>query len=204
VDDAVHAGYRVAGAGELLAVELQRNLAERIEAPAYQLQLDQQTEAAAGIVVGFFAGARTQDLCHQETDFAGSEELTRALTLPFGELAQQVFVAAAEEIRFDVVQAETVARIGEGLDDALERLVGNLALAVTRLVEVDGVDDASGFPAADKDGAVTGAASFCTPRPLISSDNASPVRIWPSTGLSELTSSVFHCTKLAPGNRPSS
>src|SRR3546814_5762602 len=40
------------------------------------------------------------------------------------------------------VQAEAVARVGEGLDDALERLVGDLAFAVAGFVEVDGVDDA--------------------------------------------------------------
>src|SRR6185312_831592 len=142
VDDAVHAGDRVAGAGEFLAVELERDLAERVEPAAHQLQFDQQAEAAAGVVVSLLAGARAQDFGHQETDFARSEELARALALAFGELAQQVLVAAAEEIRLHVVQAEPVTRVAEGFDDALERLVRHLALAVAGFVEIHGVDDA--------------------------------------------------------------
>ncbi len=40
------------------------------------------------------------------------------------------------------MQAQPIARFGEGFDDTLERLVGNLALTVAGLVEVDRVDDA--------------------------------------------------------------
>src|SRR3546814_10719528 len=139
--DAVHAVDGVGRAGELLAVEPERHLAQRVGPLADELQLDQQAEAAAGGVVGFLARARAQDRGHQEADLARGEELAGALALAFGELTQQVFVAAAEEVGFDVVQAEAVARVGEGLDDALERLVGDLAFAVAGFVEVDGVDE---------------------------------------------------------------
>src|SRR3546814_1183569 len=81
VDDAVHAGDGVGRAGELLAVEPERHLAQRVEPLADQLQLDQQAEAAAGVVVGFLAGARAQDLGHQEADLARGEELAGALAL---------------------------------------------------------------------------------------------------------------------------
>src|SRR3546814_18626423 len=95
VDDAVHAGDGVGRAGELLAVEPERHLAQRVEPLADELQLDQQAEAAAGVVVGFLARARAQDLGPQAADLARGEELAGALALAFAALAPRVFVAAA-------------------------------------------------------------------------------------------------------------
>ena len=68
--------------------------------------------------MAFLAGPRAHDVRHQETDFGRREELAGALARSFGELAQQVFVGAAEEIGLHIGKAEAVARIGKRLDDA--------------------------------------------------------------------------------------
>ena len=78
---------------------------------------------------------------HQETDLGGCEELARALSGTFRELAQQVLVRPAEEVRLHVGEAEPVARIGEGLDDNGQLGRVDVALAVALGREVDEVDD---------------------------------------------------------------
>src|SRR3546814_18954048 len=117
VDDAVHAGDGVGRAGELLAVEPERHLAQRVEPLADQLQQDQQVEAAAGVVVGFLAGARAQDRGPQVAALARGEELAGAVTLAFGNLSQPVFFAASETNVSDVMQDTSIERVGEGTKD---------------------------------------------------------------------------------------
>ncbi len=142
VDDGIHPGDGVALALQFLAVELQRHAAQGIELAADELELDEQAGRAAGIVVAFLAGPRAQDARHQEADLARGEEFAGALARAFGELAQQIFVAAAEEIGLDVDEAEAVARIGEDFDDALQGGVADFALAVVLGGEIDDVEHA--------------------------------------------------------------
>ena len=142
MDDRVHLRDGVALGLQLLAVELERHLAGRIELARDELQLDEQARRAAGIVVAVLAGLRAHDVRHQEADLGRREELAGALARAFGELPQQVLVGAAEEIGLHVGEAEAVARIGEGLDDAAQLGRVDVALAVALGGEVDDVDDA--------------------------------------------------------------
>ena len=68
------------------------------------------------------------------------EKFAGALALALGEFAEQIFVGAAEKIRFNIVQAEPITRIGQRFDDAAQSLVADFALAATRLVEIHDVD----------------------------------------------------------------
>ena len=60
--------------------------------------------------------------------------------LPFGELADQVLVAAADDVGLDVLEAQ--ALLADPLDEVGEAVVVDVALAVRRGVEVHPVDDA--------------------------------------------------------------
>ena len=114
----------------------------RIELAGDELQLDQQPARAAGVVVAGLARLRPQDAGHQEADLGRREELARALARALGELPQQVLVGAPEEVGLHVGQAQAVARVGEGLDDAAQLGRVDVALAVALGGEVDDVDDA--------------------------------------------------------------
>ena len=142
VDDGVHLRDGVALGLKLLAGELERHLARRVELARDELQLHQQARRAAGVVVALLARARAHDVRHQEADLGRGEELTRALARAFRELAQQVLVGAAEEVGLHVGQAQPIARIGEGLDDTAQLRRVDVALAVPLGGEVDDVDDA--------------------------------------------------------------
>ena len=48
------------------------------------------------------AGPGAHDVGHQEADLGGREELARALAGALGELAEQVLVGAAQEVRLHV------------------------------------------------------------------------------------------------------
>ena len=111
VDDGVHVGRCVALGLQLLSVELQRDAAGGIELPGGELELDQQPRRPAGEVVTILAGPRPHDMRHQESDLGRREELAGAAARAFGELPEQVFVGAAQEVGLHVGQAEPVARV---------------------------------------------------------------------------------------------
>ena len=88
------------------------------------------------------AGPRAHDVRHQKADLGRGEKLSRALARSLGELAQQVFVSAAEEIGLHIGEAEPVARVGEGFDHGGEPGRVDVALAVARGRKIHEVDDA--------------------------------------------------------------
>ena len=77
-----------------------------------QLALDQQSARSATRIVDLLALPRAEHVRHEPADFFGREELASALALALGELPEQVFVGAPEEVRLHVLQAEAVAGIG--------------------------------------------------------------------------------------------
>jgi hypothetical protein len=79
---------------------------------------------------------------HQKAGLGRSEELARALARAFGELAQQVFAGATEEVRLHVGEPQAVAQVGEGLHHAAQLGRVDVALAVALGGEVHHVDDA--------------------------------------------------------------
>jgi len=79
---------------------------------------------------------------HQEAHLGRREELPRALARAFGELAQQVFVGATQEVRLYIGKAKAIARVREGLDHAAQLGWVDVALAVAFGGEVHHVDHA--------------------------------------------------------------
>src|SRR5262249_21977322 len=73
-------------------------------------------------------------------DFRRREELAGRLTAALGELADEVLVAAADNVGLDVLEAQ--ALLADPLDEVTEAVVVDVALAVGRGVEVHPVDDA--------------------------------------------------------------
>src|SRR4051794_32959657 len=86
-------------------------------------------------------GLRVGELGDEPTDLLRREKFSRALALTLGELAQQVLIGTPKHIGLDVGQPKPVAR--EHLDELLEPLVVDDALAVDRRVEVDDVNYAA-------------------------------------------------------------
>ena len=104
-----------------------------------QLALDEQAGGAAGGIVDAHAGLRVHDERHDLAHLAGGVELARALPAALGELADEVFVAAPDDVALDVGQPEPLG--ADGLDEVAQAGVVKVALAVGGGVEVDAVDD---------------------------------------------------------------
>ncbi len=78
-------------------------------------------ENAAGTadgVVDFHAGLGLEHLRHDGADFGRSVELAGALAAALGELADEVFVALANDVGFNVVEPEALS--ADGLDEVGE------------------------------------------------------------------------------------
>ncbi len=105
-----------------------------------QLALDEQSGGAAARIVDIHARSRVHDASDNETNFRRRVKLSRALAAAFGELADQVFVAAPDDVWLHVGEAE---RLGTNrLDEITQPVIIYIALAVRRSIEVDAVDDA--------------------------------------------------------------
>ena len=83
---------------------------------------------------------RVHDQRHDLAHFAGSVELTRALPAALGELADEIFVAAPDDVALDVGQPEPLG--ADGLDEVAQAGVVNVALPVSGGVEVNAINDA--------------------------------------------------------------
>ena len=100
----------------------------------------EEAAGAAGGVVDFHAGLGLEDAGHDSADLGRGVELAGALAAALGELADEVFVALADDVGLDVVEPEALG--ADGLDQVGEAVVVEVALAVGGGVEVDAVDDA--------------------------------------------------------------
>ena len=78
---------------------------------------------------------------HQEADLGGGEKLARALAGTLGEFPEQVFVGPAQEIRLNVGQPQTVARVGKSFNDGVQPGRVDVPLAVALGGEVHQVYD---------------------------------------------------------------
>ena len=144
MDDHVHVGHGPGGGRGFLAVELERGgflfpsgLGLFLQR---QLALDEQAGGAAGGVIAGHARLGVHDERHDLAHLAGRVELARALPAALGELADEVFVAAPDDVRLHVAQAE--ALLADALDEVGEAVVVDVAHAVGGGVEVHAVDDA--------------------------------------------------------------
>jgi hypothetical protein len=104
------------------------------------LALDQQAARAAGGVVDFHAGLGLEHAGHDGADLGRGIELAGTLAAALGKLADEVFVALADDVGLDVVEPEALG--ADGLNEIGEAVVVEVALAVGGGVEVDAVDDA--------------------------------------------------------------
>ena len=152
VDEGVHARHGEGGGVDLLPEDLERGdwwmastlcpivpgLPVGLQQP--QVALDEQAARAAGGVVDGHARLRVQQVCHQHADLARRVELAGALSLTLGELAQQVLVGPAQDIRLDILQAQAV--LVEHLDQLVQVVIADDALAGGGGVEVGHVDHA--------------------------------------------------------------
>ncbi len=104
------------------------------------LALDEQAAGAAAGVVDLHARLGREHARHDGADLGRGVELAGALAAALGELADEVFVALADDVGLDVVEPEALG--ADGLDEVGEAVVVEVALAVGGGVEVDAVDDA--------------------------------------------------------------
>ena len=95
---------------------------------------------AAGGIVDFHARTGGKYAGHDLADFARGVELAGALAAALGELADEVFVALADDVGLDVLKPEALG--ADGLNEVGEAVVVEVALAVGGGVEIDTVDDA--------------------------------------------------------------
>jgi hypothetical protein len=144
VDNHVHVGHGPGAGLVFLAVELGgREIFAGAQAHLFhqhELAFDEEASGAAAGVVDFLAGLGVHDARHHVADLGGRVEFAGALAGVFGELADEVFVAAADDVGLDVGEAEPLG--ADGLDEVGEPVVVEVALAVGGGVEVDAVDDA--------------------------------------------------------------
>ncbi len=105
-----------------------------------ELALDEEPAGAAGGVVNLHTRVGREDAGHNLADFSGSVKLARALPASFGELADEVFVALADDIGLNVLEPQALG--ADGLNQVGEAVVVEVALAVGGSVEVNTVNDA--------------------------------------------------------------
>ena len=103
------------------------------------LALDEQAAGTAGGIVDLHTGLRLKHLRHNGADFRWGVELAGALAAAFCELADQVFVAFADDVGLDVLKSEAFG--ADRFDKVRESVVVDIPLAVGGGVEVDPVDD---------------------------------------------------------------
>ncbi len=116
VDDQVHVGHGP-GVGDIfLAIEFQRRKARRLFALGLRqhgdLTFDQQAARAAAGVVDFHARFWPQHLRHDGADLRRGVELAGTLAAAFSEFADQVFVAFANDVRFNIIKAKPLGANG--------------------------------------------------------------------------------------------
>ncbi len=105
-----------------------------------QLALDEQAGGTAAGIVNVHAGLGVHDSGHDEADLGRGVELAGALAAALGELADEILIAAADDVGLDVIETESLG--ADGLDEVAQAGVVDIALAVGGGVEVDAVDDA--------------------------------------------------------------
>ena len=105
----------------------------------HQLAFDQETRRAAAGVVDLHPRLGVHDPGHDEADLGGGVEFARALASALGKLADQVFVAAPDDVGLHVGQTQALG--ADRLDQGGEAVVVEVADAVGGGVEVHAVDD---------------------------------------------------------------
>lgn len=143
VDDHVHVGHGPGVGDVFLPIELERGNGALFALGRFlhgDLALNKQTAGAASGVVDLHAGLWLEHFRHDGADLGRGVELPGALAAALGELADEVFVALADDVSLDVLKPEALG--ADGLDEVGETVIIDVALAVGGGVEVDPVDDA--------------------------------------------------------------
>ncbi len=144
VDDHVHIGHGP-GLGDVFLAEQSEWRVFRLPGGLHfglhgEIALDEEAAGAAGGVVNLHTRVGREDAGHDLADFSEGVELAGALSATFGELADEVFVALADDIGLNVLEPQSLG--ADGLDQVGEAVVVEVAQAVGGSVEVNTVDDA--------------------------------------------------------------
>ena len=142
MDDHVHVGHGPGLGDVFLAVELERCWLFRLGLVSFHGDFELYEEApgaAAGIVDGH-AGLRLEHTGHDGADLGRGVELAGALAAAFGELADEIFVALADDVGFDVIEPQALG--ADSLNEIRKAVVVEVPLAVGGGVEIHAVDDA--------------------------------------------------------------
>src|SRR5208337_570472 len=101
--------------------------------------LNKQASRATARVIHIHARLEVHDAGYDETHFRRRVKLARALAAALGKLADQILIAATDDVRFYVRKSEALG--ADFLDEVRETVVVDVALTVSGRVEVDAVDD---------------------------------------------------------------
>ena len=110
MDDHVHVGHRPRAGLIFLAIETQRRgipLLARLQLfIEHEPALDKKPRRAAAWVINLHARLGVHDARHDEADLGRRVKLAGALAAALRKLADQILVAAADDIRLDILEAE--------------------------------------------------------------------------------------------------
>ena len=144
VDDHIHIGHGP-GLGDVFLAEQFEWRVFRLSGGLHfglhgELALDEEPTGAASGVVNLHARVGREDAGHDLADFSRGVKLAGALPASFGELADEVFVALADDVGLNVFEPQAFG--ADGLNQVGEAVVVEVAQAVGGSVEVNTVDDA--------------------------------------------------------------
>ena len=141
MDDHIHVGHGPGVGDVFLAVELERGGLFRL-GPVFHgdLELHEEAAGAAAGVVNGHAGLGLEHAGHDDADLGRGVELAGTLAAALGEFADKVFVALTDDVGLDVLKPEALG--ADGLNEVVEAIVVEVALAVGGSVEVNAVNDA--------------------------------------------------------------
>lgn len=143
MNDHIHVGHGPRARLVLLAVQLQRRRVFFLGGPQFSVYhktaLNKKTGGTTAGVINVHAWLRVHDASYDEADLCRRVEFAGALTAAFGELADEVFVAATDYVGLHIGKSEALG--ADFLDEVRETVIVNIALTVGNGVEVDAIND---------------------------------------------------------------
>ena len=109
MDDHVHVCHGPGLGDVFLAVELERCGLFRLGLVFHgDFKLYEEAPGSAAGIVDGHAGLRLEHTGHDGADLGRGVELAGALAAAFGELADEIFLALADDVGFDVIEPQAL------------------------------------------------------------------------------------------------